>query len=269
VLFPLGVIVILFRNRNGLQSKGFLQRYGHLVRDYRSSFCFWEPVVMLKRVSTSAFVQFVSFKYDSYGTSFFAVSALFLFVLLDVFCFPYNRLECMTQSIMWSILLSISILSNSLVFNNVLGVPAATKELVEILLVIFIILSLIWVIYQVLTTILSSVQVSRKLHSLVPVYINNESLKVNTPIESRLGSMGIDQVIILPRTNPFTMCKQCHGSKHKLRVNYWRITFLKLVCLSFHLFNHPFDNFGSRTTMTSISTSLFLPELGLDYGGKV
>jgi hypothetical protein len=214
LVFPLTVIGILFANRTNLQNQDFLQKFGHLVRDYRLSFCYWEVVVMLKRVCTSAFVQFVSYRYDSYGTCFFAICAFFLFIMLDTFCFPYNRLENMTQSVMWSILLSVSILSNSLVFNNS-AVPSETKELVEIMLVSLISLSILWFIFHILKVIFTTIQPWWNNPFLGPAYIDHYQLELNTPLALALDATSLDQIIVFPQSQ-FGRCKdkKAQNKKH-------------------------------------------------------
>jgi hypothetical protein len=200
IIFPISIIGLLLFNRSQLRSQDFTQRYGHLVRDYRISYCFWEIVVLLRRVSTSAFVQFVSSKYDNFGTTFFAVFTLSTFVLLDVICFPYNRLQYMTQSIMWSTLLSISILANSLVFNNQ-TVAETTKGFVEILLVILICFSLLWLISQVMRITLKSLQNQFQNQRPETAYIDSGYIYLNTPIAIPLDAKSLDQILIFPQTH--------------------------------------------------------------------
>jgi hypothetical protein len=92
VCFPLGVLVLLVRNRSETNTPLFQQKYGHFVNGYRWSYSYWYVVVLLKNLSISLLMQYLSANQNESSTNFATVIVLFVFVLLNLICMPFRQI---------------------------------------------------------------------------------------------------------------------------------------------------------------------------------
>lgn len=64
ILFSIGVpicsAVFLMRNKESLETEGFLNSYGFLYEEYENDFCFWESIVMLRKFLVVTVLIFLS-----------------------------------------------------------------------------------------------------------------------------------------------------------------------------------------------------------------
>jgi hypothetical protein len=208
VSFPLGILSVLVMKHSDTNDSKFQERFGHFVHGYRWSYSYWHVVILLKNLSISALIQYLSSSQDDSGGSFATLIVLFLFILLNIICMPYRQINDMIHSCIWIFLLVVLMSSNTIVFSKE-NVSPTSRLITEALSVFFICLALLWLVYRMVSI---SIKLSKVLNNQPDnsqsVYcINHDQIQPNVPIHVPLNSKMLDQIILLPKKHLLDRCK--------------------------------------------------------------
>jgi hypothetical protein len=185
ISIPATLSIILYQNRNNLNSSLFLKNYGHLTRSFKRSYFYWE-VVMLMRRATFVLVGQVGTLSNSGNLSpyFFTIVILFCFHSLELFCLPYKRVTTFMRSATWSVVSIVVLLCDGFIFKS-----AVVSQVEKIL---FAVLMLLLLIGAIISSILSLISCLFK--SGLCVKKKNDAINVHLPVPGEVSFLTVQGI---------------------------------------------------------------------------
>lgn len=88
---PLGISLLLYSNRNAINSPRFQSNFGFLTKSYRADVYWYELVLVLKKALFLLIPDFIALKYSSSMKLFASIVILIVFQILLQHFKPYDK----------------------------------------------------------------------------------------------------------------------------------------------------------------------------------
>ncbi|GMH44751.1 hypothetical protein BSKO_12703 [Bryopsis sp. KO-2023] len=115
---PVGLLIVLTRNRDRLNKREFLERYGFLYKSYNEAWRYWEVVIMTRKALLAVVVVF-SFELGGNLQGILAVVVLMAAMAAHLYAKPYSdNLPALNVLEACSLIISIFVFVAGVIFND-------------------------------------------------------------------------------------------------------------------------------------------------------